>query len=519
MQNAPPLWRTGLLAGLGGLLLAASVAWPVSVPGLAALSQGSSLWWLQVLALGLLCRSLQNAATLRQAWWSGWVFATGWLVATFWWLVVAMHVYGGLGAPLAVLATVLLAAALAVYYALAGLVYWHLSCRHPRGAGRVTTGSLLFAALWTMAEMARGTWLTGFGWGAVGYAHVDGPLAFYAPWVGAYGLSALGAWLAAVLACGWRVPGRQLGAALLLVALPWVLAVPDWTRSTGSLRVTLLQGNVSQSNKFDPATVDQSLRWYGQQIASAQGALVVTPETAIPLLPADWPPGYLESLQAGLRAKNQSALIGTPWGDARSGYTNTTLGLGAGAPSGYRYDKHHLVPFGEFIPPLFHWFIDLMQIPLGDFNRGPLGAPSFVAQGQRLGPHICYEDLFGEELATRFTDPAQAPTILVNLSNLGWFGDTVAVDQHATIARMRTLELQRPIVRATNTGLSAVIDHQGRITAALPRLQAGVLDASVQGRTGTTPFAWWAGRLGLWPLWIVCGLVVAGSGVRRRTGR
>ena len=185
MQNAPPLWRTGLLAGLGGLLLAASVAWPVSVPGLAALSQGSSLWWLQVLALGSLCRSLQNAATLRQAWWSGWVFATGWLVATFWWLVVAMHVYGGMGAPLAVLATVLLAAALAVYYALAGLVYWHLSCRHPRGAGRVTTGSLLFAALWTMAEMARGTWLTGFGWGAVGYAHVDGPLAFYAPWVGA----------------------------------------------------------------------------------------------------------------------------------------------------------------------------------------------------------------------------------------------------------------------------------------------------------------------------------------------
>ena len=173
------------------------------------------------------------------------------------------------------------------------------------------------------------------------------------------------------------------------------------------------------------------------------------------------------------------------------------------------------MPFGEFIPPLFQWFIDLMRIPLGDFNRGPLAAPSFVAQGQRLGPHICYEDLFGEELATRFVQPEQAPTVLVNLSNLGWFDDTVALDQHATIARMRALEFQRPIVRATNTGVSAIIDHRGYILAALPRLQTGALEGLVEGRTGTTPFAWWAGRFGLWPLWLLFSLIVGAFWIRR----
>ncbi len=518
MQPAPPpLWRTGVMAAGGGLLLAASVAWPLPNSWFAPIAQGTAFWWLQPLALALLCQGLQQSHSLRQAWWTGWVFATTWLAATFWWLVVAMHVYGGMNAPLAVFATLLLAAALALYYALAGLVFWQWT--RVKGFARgayppAPASSLLFAALWTMAEMARGTWLTGFGWGAVGYAHVDGPLAFYAPWLGTYGLTALGAWLAAVLAQKLRL--RWAVAALTLLGLPLVLSVPDWTQSTGQLRVSLLQGNVSQSNKFDAPTVAHSLRWYAQGINAAQGALVVVPETAIPLLPADWPPGYLDSLQASLRSKNQSALIGTPWGDAQNGYTNAALGLGGGEPAGYRYDKHHLVPFGEFIPPLFHWFIDLMQIPLGDFNRGPLAAPSFVAQGQRLGPHICYEDLFGEELATRFTDPARAPTILVNLSNLGWFDDTVAVDQHATIARMRALELQRPIVRATNTGLTAIIDHQGHVVSALPRLQVGVLEGRVEGRTGTTPVAWWAGRFGLWPVWLLCGLVLGGYWMRRR---
>jgi apolipoprotein N-acyltransferase len=166
----------------------------------------------------------------------------------------------------------------------------------------------------------------------------------------------------------------------------------------------------------------------------------------------------------------------------------------------YRYDKVHLVPFGEFIPTGFRWFTNLMNIPLGDFSRGPLDAPSLQAGSQRIAPNICYEDLFGEELAVRFRDPARAPTVLVNLSNIGWFGDTIALPQHLNISRMRSLELQRPMLRSTNTGVTAIIDHRGRVTHRLAPFVRGALEGAYEGRIGTTPFAWWAGRWGLWPL-------------------
>ncbi|MFM7342965.1 MAG: nitrilase-related carbon-nitrogen hydrolase, partial [Betaproteobacteria bacterium] len=157
----------------------------------------------------------------------------------------------------------------------------------------------------------------------------------------------------------------------------------------------------------------------------------------------------------------------------------------------------HLVPFGEFIPPLFRWFVDLMNIPLGDFKRGAIGQVSFEWMGERLAPNICYEDLFGEELGARFADPAHAPTIFVNVSNIAWFGDTVAIDQHLQISRMRALEFGRPMVRATNTGATAVIDAQGRVTAMLPPHTRGTLEAAVQGSEGLTVYARVVAQAGL----------------------
>ncbi|TAN12584.1 MAG: apolipoprotein N-acyltransferase, partial [Burkholderiaceae bacterium] len=180
----------------------------------------------------------------------------------------------------------------------------------------------------------------------------------------------------------------------------------------------------------------------------------------------------------------------------------------------YRYDKHHLVPFGEFIPTGFRWFIDLMHIPLGSFSRGAVDQPSFDWQGQRLAPNICYEDLFGEELAKRFADPARAPTAFVNASNLAWFGDTVALDQHLSIERMRTLEFDRPLISATNTGATAIIDRHGVVTKELPRATRGVLRGEFEGNTHITPYATWAARWGLAPLWILC-LLLAAWGVWR----
>jgi apolipoprotein N-acyltransferase len=258
------------------------------------------------------------------------------------------------------------------------------------------------------------------------------------------------------------------------------------------------------------------LQWYGEQIRASRSTLVVAPETAIPLLPQQLPSGYWDTLNNHFAAGSQAALIGFPWGNYASGYTNAVLGFGGAHGEPWRYDKHHLVPFGEFIPPLFKWFTNLMNIPLGDFNRGALGQPSFVWGGQRLAPNICYEDLFGEELAVRFRDPALAPTVFVNLSNIGWFGDTVAIDQHLQISRMRALEFERPFVRATNTGATATMDHRAHITAALPRYTRGVLVGEVHGRTGLTPYAWWVARWGLWPLWALGLAIVLGAWRHRR---
>ena len=164
------------------------------------------------------------------------------------------------------------------------------------------------------------------------------------------------------------------------------------------------------------------------------------------------------------------------------------------------------MPFGEFIPPGFRWFVDMMRMPLGDFSRGPLAAPSFAlalgqpSAAQRVAPNICYEDLFGEELAARFAAPEGAPTMFANLSNIGWFGNTIAVDQHLHISRMRSLEFERPMLRATNTGATAVVDHRGRVTHMLTPFTQGTLDGEVEGRHGLTPYAAWASRWGLWPL-------------------
>ncbi|MDR0478797.1 MAG: apolipoprotein N-acyltransferase, partial [Burkholderiaceae bacterium] len=174
-----------------------------------------------------------------------------------------------------------------------------------------------------------------------------------------------------------------------------------------------------------------------------------------------------------------------------------------------------LVPFGEFLPPLFKWFVRVRNIPLGDFTRGPLVQPSFIWHGARLAPTICYEDLFGEELAARFADPATAPTALVNISNLGWFGDTAALDQHLAISRMRALEFERPVLSATNTGATAIIDAQGRVTQALPYATRGVLTGQFSGETRITLYAWWASRWGLVPLWAVCLVIVAAAFVMR----
>jgi apolipoprotein N-acyltransferase len=501
---------------LAGAAQAASIAMPGS---------GQAQGWLQILSLTLLAAGLAKMArpgffrhsSHGAAAGFGGVFATTWLAGSFWWLYVSMHDVGGLPAPLAALAVLALAAALALYYA-AACAAWVALARGGLGA-RPGAASVLFAALWTLAELMRGRWLTGFPWGAGGYAHVDGVLSVWAPWIGVYGIGALAAWLAMRLALsGWHL--RALKPLIGLGVLSWGLQAwgPVFTTSAGFGQVELLQANIAQNAKFDAGSgIRDALQWYDERLRASQQALVITPETAIPLLPRHLPPDYWSGLQQHFSKSDRAmALVGAPLGSLADGYTNSVVAMGPAGTAAYRYDKSHLVPFGEFMPPGFVWFIRMMNIPLGDFNSGGWEQASLAWQGQRLAPNICYEDLFGEELALRFKDAATAPTALVNVSNIAWFGDTLAVDQHLNISRMRALELGRPMLRATNTGATAIIDHTGRVSSQLPRFTRGSLVGAYEGRNGLTPFAQWASVWGLWPLWVLCSAVVALAFWRRQ---
>ena len=509
------------------------MAWPFSFGSVIGLGQGQPAGWLQLLALALLAGQLDGARSWQRGAWLGGLFATTMMCATFWWLYISLHVYGGLAAPLTVAAIVLLSALLGLYYAAAAGLFVALAPVQP------ALRAIVFAALWLLAELARVKLLTGFPWGEGGYAHVDGWARPLAAWVGVHGLTFIAAWVAAWLAFALLALRTRWISALVATALSITVAwlpvynvgdiEPD-PALVKPMSVRLLQGNIPQNEKFQGGTgVVSALRWYGEQLRDARGALVVAPETALPLLPQQLPEGYWQGLQTRFATGDQAALIGLPLGDYDTGYSNSVVGLKPvqaaqsgqpvplALPAPYRYDKHHLVPFGEVIPPGFRWFINLMNIPLGDFNRGAVGQPSFGWQGQRLAPNICYEDLFGEELGARFVDPAQAPTIFVNVSNIAWFGNTVAIDQHLQISRMRSLEFGRPMIRATNTGATVIINHRGEVTHSLPRHTRDVLAGDVQGRSGITPYAWWVSRLGLWPLWAL-GLAVAGLALllRRR---
>lgn len=566
MVQGPPTRRTlglRLLAvALAGVAQGWALAWPFGVAQADWLMPASAwlnLWpqpgqpWpaLQVVAMAAWLVCLHHASTGRAAFATGWVFACAGLTSTFWWLFISMHTYGGLPAPLAVLAVVALAGALALYGATISWLFWHLPL-----VGYVLS-ALFFASLWTVAELARGVWFTGFPWGAVGYAHVNS-LGWAAPWVGVYGMGALAVCLAVGLAQAWRSQAlsakrRAAKRALALVAVLAVLAsgpavqrvLPGFTHAVGELPLVLLQGNIAQDEKFQPGTgLPRALAAYAagftrqavdasptQPTAPARaplaaGTLVVAPETALPLLPQQLGAAYWQPVLSALAGQQHAVITGLPLGNAADGYANAMWGitpvqagraiqrladgaspaaLDEGDGAVYRYAKHHLVPFGEFIPPMARWFVAMMNIPLGDFNRGALKQLSFEWAGQRIAPNICYEDLFGEELAQRFANPAQAPTVMVNLSNLGWFGNTVALDQHLHISRLRALELERPMVRATNTGATVVVNHLGQVTHAHPRALAGELAAMAVGRDGLTPYARWAGQSGLWWAWVCAG--------------
>ena len=478
---------------------------------LAGVAQAASFaptefWWLQLLSTGALVALLADARP-RAAAARAWAFGFGWLGAGFWWLYISLHVYGLLPAWLSVLAVALLAALLSLYYAVAGWAWATLRRNRP------LVDALLFSGVWLLAELTRGRFLTGFPWLAGGYAHTSGPLAVWAPYVGVYGIGALAAGISAAAALVvLTLRGQQVRPPLVMLSplvLPLLLlalgaALPQgFTRSTGMLSVSLLQPNVAQNDKFEQAHIDEALAWHVVKLNAAPGQLVVTPESSLPVLPVQIPPETWRAYEHPFNKAGKAALVGVFTGDDEHGYTNSLVGLDAthhmSNGTFFRYGKRHLLPFGEYVPPGFHWFVAMLQIPIGDQAAG-VDTASFAVGAQRVRPLICYEDLFGEDFATSMVGP-NAATLMANATNLAWFGKRMIQDQHLQFSRMRALEFQRGQVRATNTGATAVIDWQGHVTARLAPEVEGELDAEVEGRIGDTPYGVWLAQWRLWPLW------------------
>jgi len=485
-------------------------SWPVALlAGLLHLASfaPTHAWYLQPLALAWLAWASWDATPARAAR-LGLAFGLAWLAAGLWWLYISMHEFGHLPGPMAGAAVLLLAAFLSLYYAGAmALAAWL------RGSSASAWHGLNWALCWLLAELGRATLLGGFPWIASGYAHTVGPLAAWAPWIGVYGITLLAALLAAALAAALRGPLHRAGLALapaLLLLLAGLALPQDFTRSSGSIKLSLLQPNVPQDQKFDRELMDANLQRLYAQIRSARGQVVLTPESVVPLPLAYLPPEFVQALEQGARAR--PLLLGSFLGDEQTGFVNSLQAFGG--QQAYSYGKRHLLPFGEYIPPGFHWFVRMLQIPMDDQAAGQ-HQQAFAVAGQRLRPLICYEDLFGEDFVQSVVGE-DAATVLVNASNLAWFGTLMVQDQHLQFSVMRTLEFQRPLVRSTNTGATAALDHRGRELARLPAATAGVLEVAVEGRSGSTPYARWLAALGLWPFGALLVLGLGWAWRRRR---
>ncbi|WP_408159675.1 apolipoprotein N-acyltransferase [Herbaspirillum lusitanum] len=508
---SPDLDIGGASGAAASLHAATARAWPGAVPALLALLSGASnvfafapfgLWPLQILALAWLMHAVLSTPRDhgKRHFLLGWLYGFGWSAAGVHWLYISMHDYGGMASWMAALAVGLLAAYVGLYAGLAMLLGSWLRRRWSSSAA--ISVLMILPALWALTEWARGWIFTGFPWLISGYAHNVGPLSGFAPLLGVYGLGWVSAMLAGCLALLWLARRQRqsvLTPALLLVALlagGLLLRTVAWTQPSGKpISVRLLQGNVPQEMKFSNEALLSTLNMYQQMITETPADLIATPETAVPLLPQQLPPEYLARLAAFVRNSGSHLALGIPMSDGPGMYANSVLGIDAATSSTnqpYRYDKHHLVPFGEFIPPGFRWFVDMMNIPLGDMTRGSAVQMPFGVKDQWVLPNICYEDLFGEEIAghLRAAYSAGQPqaSILLNLSNIAWFGNSIALPQHLQISQMRTLETGRPMLRATNTGATAVIlPHNGGLQE-LPPFTRGVLSASVQGYGGQTPY-------------------------------
>ncbi|HYH42560.1 MAG TPA: apolipoprotein N-acyltransferase [Burkholderiales bacterium] len=489
---------------LGALALGAA-----TVAGFAPLY----LYPLPIVTVALLVALCNRADTPWRAAALGFWFGLGFFLTGVSWIYVSLHNFGAMPAPLAALATFLLCAFLALFPAAAAYGYARL--RAPPWLKLV----LLLPGLWTLSEWVRGWIFTGFPWLTLGYSQVPvSPLAGYTAVFGIYGVSLLtvmSAGLIVMVADRYRTsraePAPKAPAtsstmhaltralrhpALAAFAAIWLggyaLGQIRWTEPSGApTSVALLQGNIPQDIKWTPEGLRATFSTYRRLALASDAKLIVFPETALPLFLNDVPADYLESLADHARSRGGDVLIGVPERLPSGEYYNSLITRGTSQSQVYR--KTHLVPFGEYIPgrPVLGWIVSILSIPLLDFSRGTSEPKPLHVGGQQVAVNICYEDAFGEEIIRQLPEA----TVLVNVSNVAWFGRSIAPRQHLQISQARAMETGRYMLRATNTGMTAIVDERGEVVKVAPQFETATLTGTVQGYTGLTPYIRWGNYL------------------------
>jgi apolipoprotein N-acyltransferase len=540
MERPVPFWLRAPSAALAG--------------GLAPLAFAPfDVWPLALMAPALLWLCLRDQSPGRSAW-LGWLFGLGFYGVGISWVYVSIHTYGNASVLLAGLLTAAFVAGMALFAAAQGWMYARLFGRR---AGAQWLG---FIGLWLIWEWIRSWLLTGFPWLYLGYPLIDTPLAAWAP-VGGVWAASLAALLLGVGGarlvmpstirrsrvsrrtapateefatgprfCGVqfnpqdlrRVNGRILPAGLISLTLLGPLLLPEqWTRPVGEpLRVALIQGDTPQQLKWEPDHVYDILGRY-QQLSLQAGKvdLLIWPETAIPTFFSRVEQPLAPFIEA-LERSGTGFISGLPsvlqdsQDPARSIYHNSLAIL---TPSAGIYHKQRLVPFGEYVP-LEAWLrglIDFFNLPMSGFSLPQGEQHPLPFDAHRIGAAICYEIAY-PELVRRSSLDAD---LLLTVSNDTWFGRSIAPDQHLQIARLRALETGRWLIRATNNGISALMDSQGRVRAQAPRYQSAVLVGEVQGMQGLTPYQ----RTGVWPALLIallfCGLALTPRTPRTQASR
>ncbi len=463
-----------------------------------------------VLALAALFGLWLRADSPRMAAGLGFAFGLGLFSAGVGWIYIALHEYGGMPSLLALLALLLFSAFVALLPALAG--YGQARVRAANGIRIIS----VMPAAWVLLEWFRGMLMTGFPWLALGYAQSDSPLAGYAPLLGVYGVSLAAAVSAGLIVFAWQLRGSNRGRlALLALLVIWgagaLLRLVAWTRPHGEpFTVALVQGNIPQNLKFNEDALVGTLETYRRLVQQSEAHLTVLPETALPLLRHEVPENYAQLMRDHARRNGGDMLIGA-FERNNGSYYNAIFTLGNAEQQHYR--KRHLVPFGEFMPlrPLLAWFINgVLDIPMGDLARGEAQQALLNVAGQQVAANICYEDVFGEEIIRALPQA----TLLVNVTNDAWYGNSPAAAQHNQMARLRAMESGRMMLRATNTGVTSIIGADGKVLKELPQHVEGVLSGMAQGYEGSTPYVRWGNAAVL----LLIALMLAGAWLRGMAG-